>query len=243
MDTIEELQVHKGGLGNGCLISEQRLRYYREVIDLCHRRIFEDNLDTLWEGDRGKLPAKDALEAKLFHGNTSVVHVIKEGECVGGAILKRILVKAFSRDDSLDVYENPGFAAVAYIEDFATVAGSHTGGDMWRAICRLNVACVACHSVLLPDTVDFWRSRGMVRYDSSKDENCKSFEKDFTLSTFGKVHCLLPDLEQALPASNLPLYVWLRPISRSFEPALDGETAAGWLTAAQKDQADFVIVG
>ncbi|CAE7779172.1 TDR [Symbiodinium sp. CCMP2592] len=60
---LRRARKRKGGLGHGCVLTEQRLMMYQQVIELCHRRIYKENLDSLWDGEADKLPSQDSLEA------------------------------------------------------------------------------------------------------------------------------------------------------------------------------------
>merc|ERR1719343_1523301 len=81
--------------GEGCslaspnlLICRGRLGIYRRVIEVCHRRIWRDNLHELWDGEEDKLPPIETLEAKLFHPGVTVLHARRGGGFKGGAILE-----------------------------------------------------------------------------------------------------------------------------------------------------------
>merc|ERR1719210_413997 len=91
---LRRARKRKGGLGTGCVLSELRQRLYNEVVDLCHRRIYEENYETLWDGERDKMPTRDSVEAKLFDGHITVLHVSVEGKFSGGAIIKQFSIRA-----------------------------------------------------------------------------------------------------------------------------------------------------
>jgi len=204
----------KGNLESGCLISDVRRRLYGEVIALCHRRIFEENLQNLWEGERDKMPTPKSLEAKLFDSNTIVLHATVAGKMAGGAILKEIRVNAtsVSSGDAINSVKK-GRTKVGYIDSAAAVPGSHAGSIIWEVITRMHFSLVACHPVLNQATVDFWQSRGMARYDSSIKRDCEQFKQNIWIATVGKVSITLPDLVEALPKSKLPLLVWCQDLS------------------------------
>jgi len=186
---------------------------YHEVIGLIHRRIYEDNLEELWEGDREKLPSVEALERKLFESDVTVLRASVGDSFAGGAILKKVLVRAkagsdiYSKDDDGGT---PGHTTVGYIDSCAAVPGTHVGSAIWGAIASMDFLCVACHSILLESTVKFWKSRGMLCFDASKEEDRQMFKDALRVHTFGRVICELADLEVALPSSKLPLMVWVR---------------------------------
>jgi len=217
---LRRARKRKGGLGNGCIISEARLGIYREVIDLCHQRIYEENLEGLWDGERDKLPEKDVLEAKLFDGNTKVIHVTSEGSFAGGAIIKSVQVKAVQLEgnvmnlagSSARVAGSDGIqgkTTVGYIDSAAAVPRKGAGKTIWDSIANMRFVCVTCHSILLQKTVDFWQACGMRRMEASKEADCKEFKRQVLVHTMGKVVCELADLEAALPSSKLPLFVYV----------------------------------
>lgn len=217
---LRRCRKRKGGLGNGCVISEQRLLAYREVVDLCHRRIYEENLEGLWDGEREKLPTKESVEAKLFDGNTTVIHVTVDSRMTGGAIIKEFSVRAKQLEGNSNINlmstttkgsteETMGTTTVCYIDSCASEPGSGSGRRIWDFVSSMKFACVACHSILLQDTVDFWQARGMRRRDPAKQSDCEEFQRMILVHTLGKVVCELKDLQQALPSSKLPLFVWI----------------------------------
>lgn len=200
-----------------CVVAEDRLALYRAVVELCHRRIFEDNLESLWEGDRAKLPTPRSLEAKLFDASATVIHATVDDEVAGGAILKEVFVLAHAGESGVNVgvatahqsHTCPGTMAVGYIDSFAAEVGLHAGSAIWQAVAGMPFVCVACHSILLPSTVGFWHARGMRRYEPSSRDDREAFTSAILLRTQGTVKCELADLCKALPARKLPLLVWI----------------------------------
>mmetsp|Transcript_113877 Transcript_113877/g.254173 ORF Transcript_113877/g.254173 Transcript_113877/m.254173 type:complete len:434 (-) Transcript_113877:75-1376(-) len=204
---LRRCRKRTGGLGKGCVLSEGRLRCYNEVVDLCHKRIFEDNLDELWEGDRSRLPSREVLEAKLFSGDIQVIHAKVNAKFAGGAIVKEIRVRV-----NTGVEFKGGITTVGYVEDCAAVERSHAGSEIWGAIASMDFMCVACHSILLQGTVDFWRRRGFTRFDPGSDASCNQFKDLVNVRTLGKVHCSLKEFAKALPKSALPLFIYFAPV-------------------------------
>jgi len=228
----------KGGasLEPGCALSDERSRLYRDVVNLCHKRIYEENLDSLWEGEREKLPTSQSLEAKLFDRHTTVMHVAVNRRCVGGAILKEHAVLAHTGSGGANVaaaateqsHQVPGRATVSYIDSCAAEPGSHAGTVIWGHLREMrHILCIACHPILLPETVHFWASCGMRRYDPEKAEDCQEFAAAVLMRTHGTVACRLEDVAKALPPSKLPLYIWIsRGVGEFFGDSLfvaDGE--------------------
>jgi len=202
------------GLDSSCALSEERGAMYRDVLGLIHRRIYKDNLEALWEGDEEKLPSLATLERKLFEGDISVIHATVGDTFAGGAIFKTLQVRAKAGSDIYNTEDDSGIeghTTVGYIDSLAAVPGSHVGSAIWSAIAAMDIVCVACHSILLESTVAFWKSRGLLCYDASREEDRRMFKDGLRVQTFGRVVCELTDLEAALPPSKLPLMVWMRP--------------------------------
>eukprot|EP00435_Cladocopium_sp_Y103_P052562 s251_g16.t1 len=59
---MRRARKRKGGLGSGCVLSPERLQMYQEVVELCHRRIYKENLESLWDGEAEKLPTLETIE-------------------------------------------------------------------------------------------------------------------------------------------------------------------------------------
>mmetsp|Transcript_100754 Transcript_100754/g.285598 ORF Transcript_100754/g.285598 Transcript_100754/m.285598 type:complete len:653 (-) Transcript_100754:34-1992(-) len=222
-DALERYQG-KFDLEDGCVITDERHKMYCEVISLCHRRIFEENLDGLWNGERDKLPTPKSLEAKLFDGISFVLHTAAEGTFAGGAIVKEIFVPAVasSSGGSLTLFKGSvempggdrgitGTTAVGYIDCCAAEPGTHAGTAIWEVISKMKFVCVACHSILLQSSVDFWQSRGLRRFDVTNEKDRTVFMESILVHTMGKIMCTLPDLVEVLPSSELPLFVWIQP--------------------------------
>jgi len=217
---LRRARKRKGGLASGVVISQARSDLYREVVELCHRRIYEENLESLWDGDREKLPTAESIEAKLFDSQASVVHVTREGTFCGGAIIRQVSVRAKQLEGSSNLNltgmvpgterrELPGRTEIGYIDSCAAVPGSGGGRVLWDAISSLRFACVTCHSILLQKTVDFWQTCGMRRLDPTSERDCEEFRKNILVHTMGKLVCELADVERELPSSKLPLFVWV----------------------------------
>lgn len=216
---LRRARKRKGGLDKGCVLGEPRGGMYREVIELCHRRIYRENLDGLWDGDVDKLPTEETLEGKLFDVNVTVIHVTLEGVFAGGAIVKKFRVRAKQLEGSTNLnlsgtspgnsQEIPGHTSVGYIDSCAAEPGTRIGRAIWDTIIGMKVMCVACHSILLQKTVDFWQARGMLHLDPSSDKDCDTFRRLVMVHTMGKVVCELTDLQETLPKSKLPLFVWV----------------------------------
>jgi len=215
-----------------CLVRTERRQIYQEVIELCHNRIYEENLEGLWDGERSKLPTPKSLEAKLFDASTTVLHACKDDELVGGAIVKECLIKALAVSstagalslgkDRAGLEGCPGRTPVGYMDSCAAEPGSHAGSALWELVSKMCFVCVACHSILLQKTVDFWQSRGMRRFDPDSSKDCDEFRSLVIVHTQGKLICELPDLVEALPASRLPLFVWVSPRSAEAQDDADG---------------------
>eukprot|EP00931_Biecheleriopsis_adriatica_P062490 TRINITY_DN37679_c0_g1_i2.p1 TRINITY_DN37679_c0_g1~~TRINITY_DN37679_c0_g1_i2.p1 ORF type:complete len:895 (+),score=165.17 TRINITY_DN37679_c0_g1_i2:47-2731(+) len=215
---LRRARKRKGGL-SGCVLAEERRRMYLEVIELCHRRIYKENLEALWDGEADKLPTQESLEGKLFDADTSVIHITNAGRLAGGALVKEISVKAKQVEGSSNLSlgsphagtspELHGHTTVGYIDMCASEPGTGGGRALWDFVCGMKFVCVACHSILLQKTVDFWQARGMKHMDPSSEKDCDAFRKLVMVHTMGKVVCELSDLQEALPKSKLPLFVWV----------------------------------
>lgn len=214
---LRRCRKRRGGLEGGCLLSQERRELYRQVVSLCHKRIFEDNLESLWEGEREKMPTREALEAKLFDSNVTVIHATVEGHFAGGAIIKEVPVRAYGGESGINVgvataqqsHSCPGRTLVGYVDCCAAEPGLHAGSAIWDAISGMSFLCVACHSILLQGTVAFWSGRGLRRFDPSSRQDGEEFSSAILMRTHGTVKCELPDLQKALPASKLPLFIWI----------------------------------
>lgn len=197
----------------GCVVGKERGDLYRQVIDLCYQRIYEENLDSLWGGDRHRLPTKESMEAKLFETGTLLVHTSVDGKLAGGAIVKRVSVRSREAVSPYDVKDNDedrlGHTTLGYIDSCATTRGMGAGTRIWDFVAGLRFAFVTCHTILRPDTVDFWKARGMIRMDPTRENDCQLFRRTVLLRSGGSIVCNLPDVAAALPASRLPLFVWL----------------------------------
>lgn len=215
---LRRARKRKGGLSVGCVLGKLRGDLYREVVELCHRRIYEENLQGLWDGDREKLPSLETVEAKIFDGHSTVVHVSHAGRFAGGAIVKRFSVRArciegtpnlnFTAGKS-DTPERSGRTVVGYIDVCAAEPGTHTGRVIWETVTTMRFVCVTCHSILLQKTVDFWQACGMRRLDPASERDCEEFKRLILVHTMGKVTCELADVQEVLPHSKLPLFVWV----------------------------------
>lgn len=49
----------------------------------------------------------------------------------------------------------------------------------------------------------------MLHLDPSSEKDCDTFRRLVMVHTMGKVVCELTDLQEALPKSKLPLFVWV----------------------------------
>jgi len=213
---IEKCSSWDGHFTDECAVSWQRFKIYHEVLELCHKRVFRENLEDLWDGDQTKLPSLRSLEAKLFDGRTSVVHLSLKGTLAAGAILKVIPVRALVKEiPGMDLYKtgNSGRAGhmhICYIDCCAAVPGAGAGRMIWDIVSKIPVFLVACHSILRQKTVDFWLSRGMRQFDASRENDCSEFKEALLFHTANTIVCELPDVQDALPASKLPLLIWMR---------------------------------
>eukprot|EP00434_Breviolum_minutum_P008342 symbB.v1.2.007361.t1/scaffold451.1/size378644/7 len=152
----------------------------------------------------------------------SVLHVTQDGKFTGGALVKELLVKARHVEGSSNLnlaapaHHHPGTTAeilgtttVGYIDSMASEQQTRSGRVMWDFITGMSFICVACHSILLQKTVDFWQARGMKHMDPANEKDCTAFRQMVMVHTMGKVICELKDLQEALPKSKLPLFVWV----------------------------------
>jgi len=194
------------GSMSDCVVGRERLMLYREVIQLCHRRIYSENLESLWAGDHQRLPTPESLEAKLLDVDAKVLHVANGGRICGGAIIREVAVRAKQLQGAGDV--RPTRATVCYIDMCAAEPGSHAGSAVWAVLSQGAYACITCHPIMLQDTVDFWQSRGMRRFDPSDEKDCETFSKQVLTHT-GTLCCELTDVQEALPNSKLPLFVFI----------------------------------
>merc|ERR1719343_838786 len=211
---IRKCRERRGGLDDACVVSERRRRCYDEVVNLCHKRIYEDNLEGLWGGDREKMPTPQALQAKLFETNTTVIHACLEDQFAGGAIIKEYLSVAHAGESGVNVSSKDshpllGTSLIGYVDSCASTLGSHAGSAIWGAIQKMRFLCVACHSILLQDTVHFWMKSGMRRYDPADKVSQQEFSTAILMRTHGTVVVELEDIQKALPASKLPLFIWI----------------------------------
>eukprot|EP00913_Durusdinium_trenchii_P018450 g17333.t1 len=62
---LRRARKRKGGLASGCVLSPERLQMYQQVVELCHRRIYKENLESLWDGEADKLPTMESIEAAV----------------------------------------------------------------------------------------------------------------------------------------------------------------------------------
>lgn len=217
---LRRARKRKGGLASGCVLSPERLQMYQQVVELCHRRIYKENLESLWDGEADKLPTMESIEAKLFDEEMEVLHVTQEGKFTGGALVKELSVKARHVEGSSNLNlqapsstgtqgEILGTTTVGYIDSMASELQTQSGRVMWDFITGMSFICIACHSILRQKTVDFWQARGMKHMDSSSEKDCTAFRQMVMVHTMGKVICELKDLQEALPKSKLPLFVWV----------------------------------
>lgn len=219
---MRRARKRKGGLGSGCVLSPERLQMYQEVVELCHRRIYKENLESLWDGEAEKLPTLETIEAKLFDEEMEVLHVTQDGKFTGGALVKELSVKARHVEGSSNLnlaapaHHHPGTSTeilgtttVGYIDSMASEEKTQSGRVMWDFITGMPFICLACHSILRQKTVDFWQARGMRHMDPSNEKDCTAFRQLVMVHTMGKVICELKDLQEALPKSKLPLFVWV----------------------------------
>lgn len=178
-------------LSSGTLRAD-RQQMYVEVLSLCRQRIYLENLNTLWEGDRSKLPSLESLESKLFHPSSRVMHVSRQGKFVAGAVLKELSVRG---------------ASICYIDMCAAQPRSHGGSDVWEALKSMGYACITCHPVLVQGTVDFWQGKGMRKFESSTEKDCEEFRRQIWATSGVKLE--LTEVEACLPQSKLPLFVFV----------------------------------
>ncbi|CAE7231065.1 unnamed protein product [Symbiodinium natans] len=139
--------------------------------------------------------------AKLFDEEMQVLHTTTEGKFSGGALVKEIIVRAKHLEGSsnlnLNVYypgtseEVLGTTTVGYIDSLASEPKTGGGRAMWDFISGMNFICIACHSILLQKTVDFWQARGMQHMDPSSEKDCNAFRQLVMVHTMGKGDVLL----------------------------------------------------
>ncbi|CAK0790576.1 unnamed protein product [Prorocentrum cordatum] len=238
---LRRMSKPKGGLGENCVASEARRRLYSEVVGICYRRIYEENLQSLWDGERDKLPSRESLETKLFDDSASIVHVAAAGRLAGGAIVRRFSVRARQvvQGNSHLNLQGPisdldcciGRTTIGYIDSCAAEAGLRAGRTIWATLSAMRCVCLACHSILLQQTVDFWRSCGMRKLDPACERDCEEFRKLIMVRTAGRVVCELADVVRELPPSHLPLFVW---VSAQYLEDVDGPHA-GYVFAPDDD--------
>jgi hypothetical protein len=188
----------------GCLIGSKRKKMYKEVLALCHERIYVESKQYLAE----RPPTKDILEAKFLCGNALVFHKTQAGEFSGGAVAREFAVRAQPANSDADK-ENVDTIAVCYIDMCASVnmARAHAGVDIFDTITSMGFDCVVCHTPHKQSTVNFWESRGMRRFRVDSGEDCLNFKKQILEHT-GKI-CELVDVQAAIPRSALPLLVFV----------------------------------
>lgn len=162
------------------LLTPARRGVYVRVCGICQRRIWAENVDTLWEGKEERLCGVETLEAKLFQRGVTVFHARKGGRFVGGAIVRTARMKVwlevrYENGDVIPVSHDDECSSqsmeVTYVDCAATEVGSRVGRDLWQAICGLPTALVALHSIPVPETVEFWKSRGARFFDSERESD------------------------------------------------------------------------
>mmetsp|Transcript_40765 Transcript_40765/g.126820 ORF Transcript_40765/g.126820 Transcript_40765/m.126820 type:complete len:293 (+) Transcript_40765:1-879(+) len=204
----------------GLLLSPPRRGAFSRVVEVCHRRIWVDNKDTLWEGQESKIPPRSSLEAKLFHRNVTLFQARRgSGEFVGGALVQGFDVPAAMLElpfvgtahkaGEMPEVRAEEFMPVGYVDCFATERGSRAGAPLWAAIRRLPFCVVALHTVLTERTVEFWRSCGLHRADVESEGEQKAFRDSVQLHSQGRVELHIQKVAEALPKSALPLFVWV----------------------------------
>ncbi|CAJ1449768.1 unnamed protein product [Effrenium voratum] len=164
-------------------------------------------------------PFRPKPQAKLFDEEMAVLHTTLHRKFAGGALVKEVLVKArhVEGPGNLNLAahhpgaseEVLGATTVGYIDSMASEPKSGSGRAMWDLISGMNYICIACHSILLQKTVDFWQAMGMKHMDPSSEKDSTAFRQLVMVRTMGKVICELKDLQEALPKSKLPLFVWV----------------------------------
>eukprot|EP00747_Dinoflagellata_sp_TGD_P168425 gnl/TRDRNA2_/TRDRNA2_194761_c0_seq1.p1 gnl/TRDRNA2_/TRDRNA2_194761_c0~~gnl/TRDRNA2_/TRDRNA2_194761_c0_seq1.p1 ORF type:complete len:362 (-),score=72.30 gnl/TRDRNA2_/TRDRNA2_194761_c0_seq1:8-1063(-) len=221
-------EEHEAGLG-GCLVAKPFLEMYTNVTELCYKRIYEENMQELWGGNRDRMPSLGAVTAKLMRPNTVVLHATAEGSFVGGAIVTGLRVPSTScglREES----------AVIYVDSLATLRGSKAGKALWKAIIAMPAAVLALHSIPLESTTNFWTSCGMRLVDPSNAAHRDRLADELVCKSGGLVEIELDDLCGVLPRSELPLFLFVMPEVRlhatvSAPVDLDADDGWGWLTA------------
>lgn len=222
---LEQLDGHEGF--DGCLVADPFLEMYNDVIGICHQRIWEDNVDELWEGDRGRMPSRRAITAKLMRPATMVLHATALGEFVGGAIVHAVRVPSLSRG-----YREE--STVIYLDSCATVPGNKAGKAMWQELVKLPGVLLALHSIPLESTMNFWVARGMKQVDPTSIGHQQWITDELMARSGGLVDIRLADLAVALPRSSLPLFVSVMPNPLSVLEDPDPDVVDGWLHLAAR---------
>lgn len=155
---MRRARKRKGGLGSGCVLSPERLQMYQEVVELCHRRIYKENLESLWDGEAEKLPTLETIEAKLFDEEMEVLHVTQDGKFTGGALVKELSVKARHVEGSSNLnlaapaHHHPGTSTeilgtstVGYIDSMASEEKTQSGRVMWDFMHALHLPGLSFH--------------------------------------------------------------------------------------------------
>jgi len=188
---------------DGCEVDSTFLGMYRDVVDLCYQRIWEENLTTLWQGDQSRLTGRACVEAKLMQPRTKVLHAIgASGAFVGGAIVHSISVPTLCERWATTM-------TALYIDCCATRPGCHAGTPLWQNMVGMpDVSIVVLHSIMLDSTLSVWARRGMKRVDCSRPADRKWFETSVMVRSQGTHAAKLEDLVSAMPQSDLPLFVF-----------------------------------
>lgn len=212
-----------------CLVAGPFLAMYNDVTWICHKRIWEDNVDTLWEGDRGRMPSRRTITAKLLRPATMVLHATALGEFVGGAIVRAVSVPSLSRG-----YKEE--STVVYLDSCATVPGNSAGKAMWQELTKMPGVLLALHSIPLESTISFWFARGMKQVDPNSLGHQQWITDELMARSGGLVDIRLSDLAAALPRSSLPLFVYVMPNPVSVPRDIDPDVVDGWLHLAARGQ-------
>lgn len=185
----------------GCEVAPRIKALYLRVIELCHQRIWEDNLAALWDGNRERIPRKDFIHAKLFRPGAAVLTATdSDEELVGGAVVRCLRVPS-------QTPMGRSTSHVVYVDCIATLPGFKAGGALLEQIVRLPGVLVALHSVPLQATLDFWVHFGMRRVDPSSKDDAKWLSGALMSKSGGLVNIELDELASALPQSHLPLFL------------------------------------
>merc|ERR1712039_290185 len=124
-----------------------------------------------------------------------------------------------------EVWMRQGIVSVGYVHCCATEPRSQLGKELWQKVCSLaaqrKILVVACHSILLQGTVDFWRAQGMRKMDVDDATDKSEFRQRVHFRSQGMLHLELESLVQALPKSALPLFVWIN--APSLDSSMDSE--------------------